>query len=88
MEDATRLVCGIPDRNSSGRRDTGEAINAKNGWREIDTVAKNKTMYTEMAECRFLKIVLNILSPKYISDKITPLDIDIKIPRNKDENLQ
>ena len=51
-------------------------------------MAKNKTMYTEMAERRFLKIVLNILSPKYISDKITPLDIDIKIPRNKDENLQ
>lgn len=88
LEDATRLVCGIPDRNSSGGGDTGEAINAKNGWREIDTVAKNKTMYTEMAERRFLKIVLNILSPKYISSKITPLDIDIKIPRNKDENLQ
>lgn len=88
LEDATRLVCGIPDRNSSGGGDTGEAINAKNGWREIDTVAKNKTMYTEMAERRFLKIVLNILSPKYISNDITPLDIDIKIPRNKDENLQ
>lgn len=88
LEDATRLVCGIPDRNSSGGGDTGEAINAKNGWREIDTVAKNKTMYTEMAERRFLKIVLNILSPKYISNSVTPLDIDIKIPRNKDENLQ
>lgn len=88
LEDATRLVCGIPDRNSSGGGDTGEAINAKNGWREIDTVAKTKTMYTEMAERRFLKIVLNILSPKYIPSTITPLDIDIKIPRNKDENLQ
>jgi SPP1 family phage portal protein len=88
FEDAVRMVVGIPDRNSSGGGDTGEAINAKNGWREIDTVAKNKTMYTEMAERRFLKIVLNILSPKYISSKLTPLDIDIKIPRNKDENLQ
>lgn len=88
LENALHVVVGIPDRNSSGGGDTGEAINAKNGWREIDTVAKNKTMYTEMAERRFLRILLNILSPKYISDKITSLDIDIKIPRNKDDNLQ
>ena len=88
FEDALRMSLGIPDRNSSGGGDTGEAINAKNGWREIDTVAKTKAMYTEMSERRFLKIVLNILSPKYISGEITPLDIGIKIPRNKDENLQ
>ena len=87
LEGALARTVGIPDRNSSGGGDTGEAINAKNGWREIDTVAKAKTMYTEMAERRFLKIVLNILSPKYIPSTITPLDIDIKIPRNKDENL-
>lgn len=88
LENALHVVVGIPDRNSSGGGDTGQAIDAKNGWREIDTVAKSKAMYTEIAERRFLKIVLNILSPKYISSEITPLDVDIKIPRNKDENLQ
>ena len=88
LENALRVVVGIPDRNSSGGGDTGTAIQNKNGWREIDAVAKSKTMYTEMAERRFLKIVLNILSPKYISNEITPLDVDIKIPRNKMENFQ
>ena len=88
LEDALRVVVGIPDRNSAGGGDTGEAINAKNGWREIDVVAKNKTMFTEAAERKLLKIALQILSPKYISDDLTVVDIDIKIPRNKNDNLQ
>jgi SPP1 family phage portal protein len=87
-ENAVRVVVGIPDRNSSGGGDTGEAINAKNGWREIDTVAKNKAMFTEASERNLLRIALQILSPKYVSEKLSVLDVDIKIQRNKDDNLQ
>jgi SPP1 family phage portal protein len=88
FENALRVVVGIPDRNSSGGGDTGEAINAKNGWREIDTVAKNKTMFTEASERQLLRIALQILSPKYVSEELSVLDIDISIPRNKNDNLQ
>lgn len=88
LENALRVVVGIPDRNSSGGGDTGAAIDAKNGWREIDTVARNKTMFTEAAERKLLRIALQILSPKYVSSDLTVVDVDIKIPRNKSDNLQ
>jgi SPP1 family phage portal protein len=88
FENALRVVVGIPDRNSSGGGDTGEAINAKNGWREIDTVANNKAMFTEASEREMLRITLQILSPKYVSEDLSVLDIDISIPRNKNDNLQ
>lgn len=88
FENALRVVVGIPDRNSSGGGDTGEAINAKNGWREIDTVANNKAMFTEASEREMLRIALQILSPKYVSEDLSVLDIDISIPRNKNDNLQ
>lgn len=88
FENALRVVVGIPDRNSSGGGDTGEAINAKNGWREIDTVAKNKAMFTEASERQMLRIALQILSPKYVPENMSVLDIDISIPRNKNDNLQ
>lgn len=88
LENAIHTVVGIPDRNSSGGGDTGEAINAKNGWREIDTVAKNKAMFTEAAERKLLRVALEILKPKYISESLSVLDVDIKIARNKDDNIQ
>jgi len=88
LENALRVVVGIPDRNSSGGGDTGAAIDAKNGWREIDTVARNKTMFTEAAERKLLRIALQILSPKHVSSDLTVVDVDIKIPRNKSDNLQ
>lgn len=88
LENAVHTVVGIPDRNSAGGGDTGEAINAKNGWREIDTVAKNKAMFTEAAERKLLRIALEILKPEHISESLSVLDVDIKIPRNKDDNIQ
>ncbi len=88
LENAIHTVVGIPDRNSSGGGDTGEAINAKNGWREIDTVAKNKAMFTEASERKLLRVALEILKPKYISKSLSVLDVDIKIARNKDDNIQ
>lgn len=88
LENAIHTVVGIPDRNSSGGGDTGEAINAKNGWREIDTVAKNKAMFTEASERKLLWVALEILKPRYISESLSVLDVDIKIARNKDDNIQ
>lgn len=88
LENAIHTVVGIPDRNSSGGGDTGEAINAKNGWREIDTVAKNKAMFTEASERKLLRVALQILKPKHISESLSVLDVDIKIARNKDDNIQ
>ena len=87
-QDALRNVVGVPDRNGSGGGDTGEAINAKNGWREIDTVARNKSMFTEASERKLLRIILQILSPKYVSSDLSDLDIGISIPRNKNDNIQ
>lgn len=86
-ENALRVVVGIPDRNSSGGGDTGKAIENKNGWREIDTVAKNKVMFAEASERNLLRIALQILSPKYVPNDLSVLDIDISIPRNKNDDI-
>lgn len=87
LELAFRFVVGIPDRNSSGAGDTGKATENKNGWREIDTVANNKIMFTEASEREMLRIALEILKPKYIPNNLSVLDIDISIPRNKNDDI-
>lgn len=91
LEEAMRVVIGIPDRKTrgGGGGDTGDAVKLRDGWADIEVVARNKEMFTSMAEKEFLKVVLNILRSKnVISDNLTINDIDIKFSRNKTDNIQ
>lgn len=90
LEEAFRSIVGIPDRKTrgGGGGDTGDAVKLRDGWADIEIVARNKEMFTSTAEKNVLRIILNILKIKEkINPNLTLFDIDIKFSRNKTDNL-
>lgn len=90
LEEAVRTVVGVPDRKTrgGGGGDTGDAVKLRDGWADMEVVARNKETFFSTAERRMLRIALNILSPQYVPDDMSVVDIDIKFSRNKTDNLQ
>lgn len=90
LEEALRTVVGVPDRKTrgGGGGDTGDAVKLRDGWADMEVVARNKETFVSTAERRMLRIALNILSPRYVPDDMSVVDVDIKFSRNKTDNLQ
>lgn len=89
LEDARNVITGIPDRsaNSSGG-DTGEAVLNRDGWTDIEIVAKLKEMFFKKSKKKQLNIVLNILKQlDIISDNLDVIDIEVNIGRHTTDNL-
>lgn len=86
-------ILGIPrlnDKPSGG--DTGQARLLGEGWTMAYQRAKQDDLNFKKSERQFLKLILKICKAdtRNISDKIKDLkisDIDIKIPRDKSDNL-
>lgn len=88
MYKSALMVLGMPGREQNTGGDTGQAVYLRNGWDFAEQRAKIDEPVTKRAEREFLKIVLNILKTKQqISSKLTIADIDIKITRNKTDNM-
>ena len=82
------IIEGMPSREQNTGGDTGQAVYLRNGWDFAEQRAKIDEPVTKKSEREFLKIVLNILKTKgQISEKLTIADIDIKITRNKTDNM-
>lgn len=78
----------MPSREQNTGGDTGQAVYLRNGWDFAEQRAKIDEPVTKRSEREFLKVVLNILKTKQqISPKLTIADIDIKITRNKTDNM-
>jgi SPP1 family phage portal protein len=90
LEDAYRTVVGIPDRKtkSSGGGDTGDAVKLRDGWANMEIVARNSEMFFKRAEKRVLRLILTILDHANILKDIKLTDVDIKFSRNKTDNIQ
>ncbi len=89
LEDARNVITGIPDRsaNSSGG-DTGEAVLNRDGWTDIEIVAKLKELFFKKAKKRQVAVAIKILQQLDIVDKgLSVLDIDINIGRHTTDNL-
>ena len=89
LEDARNVITGIPDRsaNSSGG-DTGEAVLNRDGWTDIEIVAKLKELFFKKAKKRQVAVAIKILQQLDIIDKdLSVLDIDINIGRHTTDNL-
>ena len=81
-------VLGMPGREQNTGGDTGQAVYLRNGWDFAEQRAKIDEPVTKRSEREFLKVVLNILKTKQqISSKLTIADIDIKVTRNKTDNM-
>lgn len=89
LEDARNVITGIPDRsaNSSGG-DTGEAVLNRDGWTDIEIVAKLKELFFKKAKKKQVAVAIKILQNLDIIPKdLSVLDIDINIGRHTTDNL-
>lgn len=89
LEDARNVIVGVPDRsaNSSGG-DTGEAVLNRDGWTDIEIVAKLKEMFFKKAKKKQVAVALNVLKQvDAINKDLKVMDIDINIGRHTTDNL-
>lgn len=89
LEDARNVITGVPDRsaNSSGG-DTGQAVLNRDGWTDIEIVAKLKELFFKKAKKKQLAVVLKILQQlDIISSDLKVMDIDVNIGRHTTDNL-
>lgn len=89
LEECVRAVVGIPDRKTrgGGGGDTGDAVKLRDGWADMEVVARNLEKYNKKSEKKELKVVLKILRDLKKISKTTMINVDIKYPRNKTDNL-
>ena len=88
LEKMLYSLIGIPDRNNrgGGGGDTGQAVELRDGWADLEVVARNKELSFKRSEKQALKIILNILNNS-MATELSLVDIDIKFTRNKNNNL-
>lgn len=90
LDEARNIITGIPDRsaNSSGG-DTGIAVLNRDGWTDIEIVAKLKEIFYKQAKKEQLSIGITILKKLgIIKDDLSVLNIDISVGRHTTDNLQ
>ena len=90
LEESLWKVVGIPDRKTrgGGGGDTGDAVKLRDGWADLEVLARNKEKFFRKGKRQQLSIILDILS--YVNDKLANLkarNIEIKFSRNKNDNL-
>lgn len=91
FEEIYKSIVGIPDRKtrSGGGGDTGDAVKLRDGWADIEIVARIKESYFKIAKKKQLAVAIRILQLLNLVSKNFKLeDIDVKLPRNKNDNIQ
>jgi SPP1 family phage portal protein len=91
LEEAYKQIIGIPDRKTrgGGGGDTGDAVKLRDGWADIEIVARIKEQYFKVAKMKQLAVAVRILQKLNIINNDFRLKyIEIKVPRNKVDNLQ
>ena len=91
FEEAYKTIVGIPDRKtrSGGGGDTGNAVKLRDGWADIEIVARIKESYFKIAKKKQLAVGIKILKLLGLVSRNFKLeDIDIKLPRNKNDDMQ
>ena len=91
FEEAYKTIVGIPDRKtrSGGGGDTGNAVKLRDGWADIEIVARIKESYFKIAKKKQLAVAIKIMQLLNLVSKNFKLeDIDIKLPRNKNDDIQ
>lgn len=91
LEEAYKIIIGIPDRKTrgGGGGDTGSAVELRDGWADIEIVARIKEKYFKVGKKKQIAVAIAILKGLNIINKeLRMKDIDIKLPRNKNDNLQ
>lgn len=91
LEEAYKQIIGIPDRKTrgGGGGDTGDAVKLRDGWADIEIVARIKEQYFRKAKRKQVAVAVRILQKlNLISKDFRTKYLDIKVPRNQVDNLQ
>lgn len=89
LEDKLRIITGIPDRQTASGGDTGTAVLNRNGWTDIEIVAKLKELFFKKGKREQLDVAIRILKLlNLISQDTKAMDINITIGRHTTDNLQ
>lgn len=85
---AKNIITGIPDRQTAVGGDTGAAVINRNGWTDIEIVARLKELYFKKAKKKQVAVALKILQGLGMVDKsLKVMDIEISLARNTLDNL-
>lgn len=89
LDDARNIITGIPDRDSNGvGGDTGAAVLNRNGWTDIEIVAKLKELFIKKAKKRQLSVAIAILKKlNMVSDNLMSSDVNVNIERHRMDGL-
>lgn len=89
LDQARNIITGIPDRQGDSLGgDTGTAVINRNGWTDIEIVAKLKELFFKKAKKKQLAVALKILQKlDIISSDLQVVDIAITLGRNTLDNL-
>lgn len=90
LEEAYKVVVGIPDRKTrgGGGGDTGDAVKLRDGWADLELVARAKELFWKQSEKRSLKVAIKLMQDKGQLKGLSLLDVDMMFSRNKNDNLQ
>lgn len=89
LEDVRNIITGIPDRQTASGGDTGTAVLNRNGWTDIEIVAKLKELFFKKAKKKQLAVGIKILQLLgKVSDSLSPLNINVTIGRHTNDNIQ
>ena len=84
LDEARNIITGIPDRETNGNGgDTGLAVMNRNGWTDIEIVARLKEMFYLKGKRKQVAVALAILKNLgVISKDLTVMDINIQPKRH------
>lgn len=91
LEEAYKTIIGIPDRKTrgGGGGDTGDAVKLRDGWADIEIVARIKESYFKIAKKKQIAVAIKILQLLGLAKiDFKTIDLEVKFTRNKNDNLQ
>ena len=90
LDDVRNIITGIPNRENAnnGGGDTGTAVLNRNGWTDLEIVAKLKELSIKKAKKRQVEVGIEILKKLgIVPQDLTALDIDVTLNRHSMDNL-
>ena len=89
LEKVRNIITGIPDRQTASGGDTGTAVLNRNGWTDIEIVAKLKELFFKEAKQKQVDIAVKILKLLgLVSQEMDSSNVNISIGRHTNDNLQ
>ena len=90
LEESLWKIVGLPDRKTrgGGGGDTGDAVKLRDGWADIEVVARHKEKYFTNGKRNVLKVAIGLLQTAgLVSKDIQLYDVEPKFSRNKNDNI-